>query len=79
MLQKGSSQKWPQLLALVTGTEQMDVQPFIDYFKPLSDFLDKELEGVTIGWNGSSYRYLNTMLIIFNGVLILSTSLVFGY
>ncbi len=53
MLQLGSSQKWPQQLEIVTGTQKMDVQPLLDYFKPLQDFLDQELAGQTVGWDAS--------------------------
>ena len=50
MLEKGSSEKWPKILEEFAGTKDVDVQPLIDYFEPLDDFLTKELEGVPIGW-----------------------------
>ena len=50
MLQKGSSEKWPDQLEALTGSRDMDVQPLLDYFKPLNEFLDKELGSEKLGW-----------------------------
>ena len=50
MLAVGSSLKWPDILKQLTGTDKMDINPLLEYFKPLQDFLDKELEGVETGW-----------------------------
>jgi len=59
MLQLGSSQKWPEQLKLVTGTDKMDVQPLLDYFEPLEKYLDEVLVDQTIGWTASGiYCYI---------------------
>ncbi|CAG2180909.1 unnamed protein product, partial [Oppiella nova] len=33
---------------------EMDVKPLLEYFKPLQDFLDQQLEGEEIGWDFNS-------------------------
>lgn len=53
MLKKGSSERWEKQLQDFTGTDRMDVQPFLEYFQPLHEFLDKELEGKDIVWKFS--------------------------
>ena len=50
MLKLGSSKLWPEQLKMITGREKMDAQPLIDYFKPLSDFLDEQLKEEIPGW-----------------------------
>lgn len=50
MLRKGSSEKWPDQLEALTGSRDMDVQPLLDYFKPLDEFLDKQLANEKPGW-----------------------------
>jgi peptidyl-dipeptidase A len=52
MLQKGQSQPWPATLKELTGSEQMDAGAILDYFAPLSEWLTKENEGQTCGWQG---------------------------
>lgn len=52
VLQLGSSIKWPEQLEMLTGTREMDVQPLIEYFQPLIEFLEQQLAlaGETPGW-----------------------------
>jgi peptidyl-dipeptidase A len=50
MLEMGSSKPWPDALETLTGTRQMDATAILDYFAPLSAFLDKELAGKPTGW-----------------------------
>jgi peptidyl-dipeptidase A len=66
MLQKGSSQKWPQQLLDITGTDKMDIGPLRQYFKPLEAFLDEELanSNETIGWNAIGIYKLLIMRLI---------------
>lgn len=51
----GSSKPWPDALESMTGERKLDASAFLEYFKPLSDWLlktNKEL-GVYIGWDES--------------------------
>ncbi len=51
MLEKGNSQPWQQTLKELTGGEQMDAAPVLEYFAPLQDWLVQQNEGRTCGWN----------------------------
>ncbi|XP_054162336.1 angiotensin-converting enzyme-like [Oppia nitens] len=51
VLTLGSSVKWPKQLQMLTGNQRIDIKPMLDYFKPLQQFLDKQLAGHHIGWN----------------------------
>ena len=61
MLEKGSSEKWTKQLKELVGTERMDVQPLLEYFKPLQEFLDQQLKGQDIGWKFNGF-YLSFVL-----------------
>jgi len=50
LLTMGMSRPWPEALEALTGTRQMDATAIIDYFAPLSAWLDKELAGKPVGW-----------------------------
>jgi peptidyl-dipeptidase A len=50
MLALGSSKPWPEALEAVTGSRQMDAQPMIEYFEPLSKWLAEQNKGRTCGW-----------------------------
>jgi peptidyl-dipeptidase A len=50
MLSKGNSQPWQQTLQELTGGEQMDAAPVLEYFAPLQDWLKQQNEGQTCGW-----------------------------
>ncbi|TDK25982.1 peptidase M2 family protein [Luteimonas aestuarii] len=53
MLSKGNSQPWQQTLRELTGGEQMDAAPVLEYFAPLQDWLKQQNEGRTCGWSES--------------------------
>ena len=50
MLSMGLSRPWPDALEALTGTKQMDATAILDYFAPLSKWLDEQLEGKPVGW-----------------------------
>jgi peptidyl-dipeptidase A len=50
MLSKGNSQPWQQTLRELTGGEQMDAAPVLEYFAPLQEWLTQQNEGRTCGW-----------------------------
>ena len=58
MLEKGSSEKWPQQLQNLTGSSVMDVQPLIDYFSVLSKYLDEVLVDEEPGWTFNGNRLI---------------------
>ncbi len=51
MLQKGSSQPWPDTLKGLTGSDRMDAAPMLEYFQPLEAWLKQQNEGKTCGWS----------------------------
>lgn len=50
MLSMGESRPWPEALEALTGTTQMDATAILDYFSPLSKWLDDQLKGQPVGW-----------------------------
>ena len=50
MLKMGASKPWPEALAAFTGEKDIDASALVDYFAPLSAWLDKQNEGQTCGW-----------------------------
>jgi peptidyl-dipeptidase A len=50
MLSMGLSKPWPEALDALTGTKQMDATAILDYFAPLSKWLDEQLAGKQVGW-----------------------------
>jgi len=50
MLSMGLSRPWQDALEALTGSKQMDATAILDYFEPLSKWLDQELAGKPIGW-----------------------------
>nr|CAD7440374.1 unnamed protein product [Timema bartmani] len=42
MLQMGSSRPWPDAMEVLTGQREMDASGLLDYFKPLSEWLQRE-------------------------------------
>jgi len=50
MLAMGLSRPWPDALEALTGQRQMDATAILDYFAPLSDWLDERNAGRTCGW-----------------------------
>jgi peptidyl-dipeptidase A len=53
MLELGSSMPWQEAMQQLTGglTSGMEVQPILDYFEPLREWLENEVKGEKIGWN----------------------------
>jgi peptidyl-dipeptidase A len=50
MLSMGASKPWPEALETLTGSKQMDATAILDYFAPLSKWLDEQLAGKAVGW-----------------------------
>jgi peptidyl-dipeptidase A len=50
MLVMGMSQPWPEALAKIAGTKEMDATAILDYFKPLDAWLDEQIKGKPVGW-----------------------------
>lgn len=50
MLTIGQSRPWPDALEALSGERQMDATAILDYFAPLSAWLDEQNRGVAIGW-----------------------------
>ena len=50
MLALGASKPWPEALEAITGARQMDAAPMIEYFAPLSKWLEEQNQGRTCGW-----------------------------
>jgi peptidyl-dipeptidase A len=54
MLAEGQSEPWQDTLEKLTGTRQMDASAIIEYFSPLMQYLAKQNEGKTCGWDGEA-------------------------
>ncbi|RKH06647.1 M2 family metallopeptidase [Corallococcus carmarthensis] len=50
MLELGASKPWPDALAAMTGTRQMDATPMLEYFAPLRRWLQEQNKGQKCGW-----------------------------
>jgi peptidyl-dipeptidase A len=50
MLAKGASQPWQDTLYELTGTREMDASAILDYFAPLSAWLEEQNRGQQCGW-----------------------------
>jgi len=50
VLEMGQSRPWPDALEALTGSRQMDATAIIDYFAPLSAWLDEQVKGKGVGW-----------------------------
>jgi peptidyl-dipeptidase A len=50
MLSMGQSRPWPEALDALTGSKEMDATAILDYFAPLSKWLDEQLAGKPVGW-----------------------------
>jgi peptidyl-dipeptidase A len=50
MLSMGQSRPWQEALEKMTGSKQMDATAILDYFAPLSAWLDEQLKGQQVGW-----------------------------
>lgn len=58
MLAMGASKPWPDALEAMTGQRKMDASAFLEYFKPMEEWLSKTNErlGVHIGWEPSDSK-----------------------
>ncbi len=54
MLAQGASRPWPETLEKLTGTKQMDGSALIEYFAPLMEYLAKQNEGQSCGWDADA-------------------------
>ena len=50
MLGKGASQPWQQTLKEFSGSDRMEADALLEYFKPLSQWLEKQNAGEQCGW-----------------------------
>jgi peptidyl-dipeptidase A len=46
----GRSRTWPEALAAVTGSKEMDASAILDYFAPLQQWLEEQNAGRQCGW-----------------------------
>lgn len=51
MLEAGMSRPWPETLEKFTGTREMDASAMVEYFEPLTEYLDEQNEGQSCGWD----------------------------
>ncbi len=59
MLSKGASQPWQKTLKDMTGSEKMDASAVLEYFAPLQEWLKKQNEGKTCGWQANATASTN--------------------
>ena len=50
LLRMGASRPWPEALEAITRTREMDAAALLDYFAPLSRWLDEQNAGRMCGW-----------------------------
>jgi peptidyl-dipeptidase A len=50
MLALGASRPWPEAMALVSGEREADARALLEYFEPLSRWLDEQNKGEACGW-----------------------------
>jgi len=50
MLEMGASEPWPEALNTIAGTREMDATAIVEYFAPLSAWLDEQNAGRRCGW-----------------------------
>jgi peptidyl-dipeptidase A len=50
MFAMGASRPWPEALEALTGEREMDATGLLDYFAPLTDWLEQETDGIEPGW-----------------------------
>jgi peptidyl-dipeptidase A len=52
MFEMGASRPWPDALEALTGQRAMDASAILDYFRPLTTWLETETRGAPVGWAG---------------------------
>lgn len=52
VMKMGFSKPWPEAMTLITGQLKMSVQPLMEYFQPLIEWLEEENKknGDVLGW-----------------------------
>ncbi|MFQ5719124.1 MAG: M2 family metallopeptidase [Acidobacteriota bacterium] len=50
MLEMGQSRPWPEALAVLTGSREMDATAILEYFAPLKTWLDEQNAERSCGW-----------------------------
>jgi len=50
MLELGASKPWPEALAQLTGSREIDANALVEYFAPLEAWLDEQNRGNPVGW-----------------------------
>ncbi|XP_068118779.1 angiotensin-converting enzyme isoform X1 [Hyperolius riggenbachi] len=57
VLRAGSSKTWQEVLVTMAGTDKMDVGPLLEYFKPVTTWLEEQntKNGETLGWPDYSW------------------------
>ncbi len=50
MLAMGSSRPWPEAMEAITGQRELDASAIIDYFEPLTQWLNEQNKGRQCGW-----------------------------
>jgi peptidyl-dipeptidase A len=46
----GMSKPWPEALEALTGSKEMDATAILDYYAPLSTWLDQQIGSTKVGW-----------------------------
>ena len=50
MMALGASQPWPQALQALSGETRMDASALLEYYEPLTDFLEAQTQDQQCGW-----------------------------
>lgn len=55
VMKAGSSRPWPETLEEMTGGRKMSANAILDYFEPLVEWLDKQIEdnNIPVGWKST--------------------------
>ena len=55
MLQAGSSRPWPDVLEDMTGSRKLSASALVEYFQPLEEWLDQQIQeqNIPVGWNST--------------------------
>ncbi|XP_036407894.1 angiotensin-converting enzyme-like [Megalops cyprinoides] len=56
VLSVGSSKPWPDVLQEALGTNKMDAGPLMNYFSPITQWLQEQNKGETLGWPDFEWR-----------------------
>ncbi|XP_041818495.1 angiotensin-converting enzyme [Chelmon rostratus] len=77
MMKLGFSKPWPEAMTLITGQSKMSAEPLKEYFKPLTDWLEKEnnKNKEVLGWPNYDWTPSSTGVIEDNKVDFLGMSL----